>query len=48
MNNEKLISDLESFICKGMREPKDLDLKILEWYIELKKTATFTQKTQKP
>jgi len=45
MNNEKLIADLEAFICNGMREPKDLDLGILEWYIELKKTATITQKT---
>jgi len=37
MTLQEKITDLEEYICNGIREPKDLDLNILEWYITLKR-----------
>jgi len=47
ITREERIADLEEYICNGIRDPKDLDLNILEWYITLKRAEIKAQETLK-
>ena len=42
---QEKIDNLERYLCDGIKEPKDVAIQVLEYYIELKKQATITQKT---